>query len=167
MGMGGAMAKPWSRGLPWGWLLFGCCLPDLIDKPIYYIHSWTTGLKGAELGLFQGSRTLGHTGMLWLFVVAIGLFGSRAAAAVAMGMFTHLLLDFAADLIDYPWQESSSLQAFFFPLLKRSFAAMPYTDAGDHLSHLLGRSTVVVGEILGAILLTREWLKRRKHRTQA
>src|SRR4051812_43796707 len=37
----------------------GALLPDLIDKPLYYIPSWITGKRGAELGLIAGTHSFG------------------------------------------------------------------------------------------------------------
>lgn len=147
--------------MPWGWLLMGTCLPDLIDKPLYYIHSWASGLRGADLGLISGPRTLGHTAIFLVVFLAVGLAGNRRSAAVALGVATHLILDFIADRIDFPDRDSGTLRALLFPFWNQGFAVMPYDNLGDHLTHSYARITLVVGELMGGLLLWREWLQRK------
>src|ERR1041385_5467328 len=51
------------------WLfVLGTILPDLIDKPLYYIPSSITGKEGAALGIIAGTHSFGHT---LLFLVTL------------------------------------------------------------------------------------------------
>src|SRR6185312_7307809 len=94
LGIGLELARPWRRRLPVKPLLLGTLLPDLIDKPLYYGLAWATGRRGYAIGLISGTRTFGHT---VLFAAAIAAYAaarrSKAAAAVALGCATHLILD--------------------------------------------------------------------------
>jgi hypothetical protein len=167
LGIGSWLAKPWSKRLAGGWLLLGTCLPDIIDKPLYYVHSWVSGLRGADLGLIGGPRTLGHTGILLLILALTGLAGNRRSAAIALGVATHLLLDFISDRIEFPERDSGTLQALFFPFWSNGFAVMPYHNLGEHLTHSYARITLISGELLGALLLWREWVVHKVSKKKA
>ena len=41
----------------------GALLPDLIDKPLYYIPAWLTGRHGAAAGILSGTHLFAHTGL--------------------------------------------------------------------------------------------------------
>ncbi len=154
LGIGKTMAKPWSASLPLFWILVGCVLPDLIDKPLYYGLSWYTGLRGQDLGLISGTRTFGHTGILWALLVASG-FISKKARSVALGLSTHLILDFTTDALDGHLWDSSCALAFVFPALGVRFPVSPFDNLENHLSVLMHRASIIGGEIAGAYLLWR------------
>jgi inner membrane protein len=174
MGIGWKIAKPLSgateqQGLPMRWVLLGAILPDLIDKPVYYAASWITGLSGADIGLISGTRTFGHTALLLLVVLGLGFFSkSRAVAAIALGIATHILLDQLGDSIRavmiakgvrFDW-DSPKLAGLLWPAMGNRFPVLPYENAAGHLSTVL-RPHILVGEIVGGLILWSEWRKRK------
>lgn len=157
LGIGSQIARPLGKKLPWGAILLGTLLPDLIDKPLYY------GLKitGAGNELVSCTRAFGHTALLVLLVCGIAwIRHSRAFAGLALGMATHLALDGVQDaLLGIPTHESSSYLAALYPFTGH-FAGMPFHSLGEHLM-TGGTPIVFVAEIVGAFLLFREWRRRR------
>ncbi|MFI5363372.1 MAG: hypothetical protein ACHQ49_15500 [Elusimicrobiota bacterium] len=160
LGIGLETARPFRRGLPLKPLLLGTILPDLIDKPLYYGLSWTTGLRGAELGLISGTRTFGHT---LLFTAALaGLAAARRSkvvAALALGSAAHLLLDVVSDLCTH--SAVSPLRVLAWPLLGWRFPDYPYEGLGGHLHHFR-EPFFIYAELIGAALLLLEWRRRRR-----
>ena len=67
----------WNMLAKWRWLIAGCLLPDLIDKPLFYGLLW---LHGHPDPLISGSRSVGHTGLFLVSLLAIALLSRRAAA---------------------------------------------------------------------------------------
>jgi hypothetical protein len=159
-GIGLWAAKAVDRDPPLKSLLLGTLLPDLIDKPLYYGLSWATGRGGAALGVIAGTRTFGHTILLTAAVCAAGAARrSRALTAVSLGMATHLALDVLTDACVH--RGEFSLRAYAWPLLGWRFPAYPYGGLHEHLA--TGLSPFLLGaEALGAALLLREWLRRRR-----
>lgn len=169
LGIGAKIAAPLSRKLPYGWLLLGTVLPDLIDKPLYYGLSFVTGKVGYEIGLISCTRSVGHTGFFTLGVTSIALLQkSKPLAAVALGLSTHLFLD---GMQDY-WVrqvlkiagESSLAMAALFPFYpgyySAKFAEMPTTSLSAHLK--LGFQPIVwVTEALGLAILGWDYWKLR------
>ncbi len=157
LGIGSQIAKPLGRKLPWSAILLGTVLPDLIDKPLYYLHKFYVG----EAGLISCSRTFGHTALIVIFVSAVAWISrSRAVAGLTLGMATHLVLDGVQDaLMGIPTRESSSFLAALYPFTGH-FAEMPFHNFGEHLES--GSTPIVfIAEIVGAFLLVREWRRRR------
>ena len=112
LGFGSVLAHPWrDRGARWA-LLLGMLLPDIIDKPLYY----------ARLSdVFSCTRTVGHTGLLALALLVAGLLGRRRTlAALATGMFTHLLLDCVMDVV-VGSTDRSAIRAALWPFLGVDF----------------------------------------------
>lgn len=96
LGIGSFIAKPWRTGLPRRALLIGTLLPDLIDKPLYYLASAWSGEHG--YGIITGTRTFGHTAIFNLTLAsAMFLSKSKTLAALTLGVATHLLLDGIGD----------------------------------------------------------------------
>jgi hypothetical protein len=167
LGIGSKIAAPMSRKLPYGWLLLGTLLPDLIDKPLYYGMSLFTGDSGVDLGLISCTRTVGHTG---IFALSIALLAfarrSKTMAAIALGVASHLLLD---GLQDY-WArkflgvagESSLAMAALFPFFTGSFdprfAIMPGKSLGERLSSG-ALPFIAVSETLGLAILAWDYWK--------
>ena len=60
----------------------GALLPDLIDKPLYYIPAWVTGKEGAAAGILSGTHLFAHTG---LFLVVLTLAARADALPAAAG----------------------------------------------------------------------------------
>jgi hypothetical protein len=100
LGIGLKLVEPWNKGLSRRYILLGAILPDLIDKPLYYGLSLITGRSGAALGLFGGTRTVGHAAILTVAIAGLAsVRRSRLLAALSLGMASHLLLDGVGDLI--------------------------------------------------------------------
>ena len=161
LGIGAKIARPWTHGLKLRWVLLGTVLPDLIDKPLYYALSWTTGKRAAELGLLSCTRTLGHTGALLIAITLISvLVRSRAGAALAIGVATHLLLDNVGDRI-LGHLPSSAYMALIFPLRGFEFGIQPTHDWREHFLSQLNLYSLVT-ELLGFLCLTWGYWKKEK-----
>jgi hypothetical protein len=132
----------------------GALLPDLIDKPLYYIPSWITGKRGAELGLIAGTHSFGHTGLFLLsMTVAAALIRRPATRALAIGVATHLALDIVGLTMDK--------LTLFWPFLGWRFTPFQHRGLGEHLLTVLNPVTLA-GELAGgAIILWDMW--RRRH----
>lgn len=157
IGIGTWLARPWRRKLPWRPLAIGTLLPDLLDKPIYYGQVLLTGKHGAELGLFSGTRTFGHS-LFFLVILLLGarLAGSRVFLALAAGVATHLILDNYLEPFSV-FSIYSSRIALFFPAYGLVFPVAKHPGLGEHLlSHL--RLSDIMGECAGLLLLARERL---------
>src|SRR5438552_13741940 len=71
----------------------GALLPDLIDKPLYYIPAWVTGREAAGAGILSGTHLFAHTGLFLLALsVAALVTRSRPLRALAIGVATHCVL---------------------------------------------------------------------------
>lgn len=162
LGIGSALARPWWKRVPVSAVLFGTLLPDLIDKPVYYFPAWITGLRGAELGFFSGTRTAGHTLAFLAFLVAVGLIpGARRRwwLGAALGVATHLLLDNVLEPFA-PLTDTSSRIALLFPYYGWRFPIAPFRTAGAQLlAHL--SPLELTAEAAGLFLLGRLWRTRR------
>jgi hypothetical protein len=157
LGIGSKLVSPFSRGLPRRYLLLGTLLPDLIDKPLYYLLVLITGLRGAELGdrlLISGSRTIGHTTIVLLLLIAAAAWRrSRPLAAVCLGMITHLLLDAVWDHFG-PHRDpaNGAIVAILFPLFGARFPVAPFHDLGEHLGGLR-QPAILAAEVVGLLIL--------------
>jgi hypothetical protein len=162
LGIGLQIAKPFRRDRPLKPLLLGTLLPDLIDKPLYYGLSWATGREGRALGLISGTRTFGHTGLLTVSVAALAAARrSKALAALALGMATHLLLDAASDLITGP--ADFSLRVVLWPFMGRRFPVYAYSGLSEHLGRGF-EPFFLFAEIVGALILIAERRKSQDSR---
>src|SRR4051812_48147673 len=94
LGIGSKMISPWTKNLSRPMVLLGTLLPDLIDKPLYYLKVLFFGIESTTLPLISGSRTFAHTA---LFLIALSIVGivrrSRTLAAICLGVGTHFILD--------------------------------------------------------------------------
>jgi len=162
LGLGDALAAPVRRGLPRRWVLLGTVLPDLLDKPLYYGLSLATGRRGAELGLISGTRSFGHTWALAALVWAVGRArGSDRARALALGMATHPLLDFAADWAAWGWNSATGGSAALWPLTGWRFPVTPSAGLAEHLGGEL-QPVLLGAELIGLLLL---WRARGRERS--
>jgi len=165
-----------------GFLLLGCVLPDLIDKPLYHGLSWITGKSGAELGLISTTRTFGHTLVfLFLLFVLARWRKSPALLMIAVGTATHLFVDHVGDTIGhaifgspFPTQYdehgiSLNIVGLFWPFLGNRFPVFPFEHIMQHFD-FFRRPHIAVGEVLGLIFLwkdrvvrqtVRQWIKER------
>ncbi len=129
----------------------GALLPDLIDKPLFYGHFWLTGQR---TGLLSGTHLFGHTGLFLLALVAAALAArSLVLRALAIGVATHLALDFAGLSMD--------LGTLLWPLLGWAFPAYPFKNLGQHLTTVF-RPVTLAGELLGGAVLWWDWRKARR-----
>lgn len=172
LGIGSRIVKPFSRGLRLRFVLLGTLLPDLIDKPLYYSLSWSTGLTSDELGLISGTRTFGHTALLLLAISGVAVWRrSRILAAIALGVSSHLFLDMLGDYFSTSSELARSLQAIsadsngpgtlnaiLFPFLGFDFPDQPFLDADAHLQSF-NRMYIWLTEILGLSILSWEYWK--------
>jgi hypothetical protein len=148
-----------SRRDKWLFVL-GTVLPDLLDKPLYYIPSWLTGKEGAELGIIAGTHSFGHTLLFLVTLLAIwrGLRAkhpgpSVAVGALAMGVATHLALDTIGLTMDAP--------TAFWPFLGLQFTPFRHHGLGQHLMTVF-RPVTLAGELIGGALLAWDlWHHRR------
>jgi len=133
----------------------GTLLPDLIDKPLYYGHAWLTGTHGAGAGLLSGTHLFAHTG-LFLAVLALVAWAthSRPLRALAIGVTTHLALDFIGLSMDF--------RTLLWPLFGWHFPAYPFKSLGEHLGTFF-RPVTFAGELIGGAILWWDWrLGRRR-----
>ncbi|HVU51459.1 MAG TPA: zinc dependent phospholipase C family protein [Polyangia bacterium] len=135
----------------------GALLPDLIDKPLFYIPFWLSGRRGAALGLLSGTHLFAHTGLFLLgLVLAAVVTRSPRVRAVAIGVATHYLLDVVG--------LSMGLGTLLWPFLGWRFPVYPFANLGEHLTTILNPVTLA-GELLGGAVLCWDYLRARRRRT--
>jgi hypothetical protein len=152
LGIGRRLASPWKARLPAWPLMVGMLLPDLIDKPLYY----------ARISPYISStRTLGHTALFLALLCVYALARrSRTAAALAVGVVTHLLLDFFMETFDARGVHGS-WYAFGWPFVTEHFATLYVPTMAKHLETLWAWP-VIVAELAGMGLIGWEvWRGRR------
>ncbi|HEY2730794.1 MAG TPA: metal-dependent hydrolase [Polyangia bacterium] len=159
LGLGKKLAaRPYRRFSPVERRAFflGALLPDLIDKPLFYIPFWLTGRRSAAAGLLSGTHLFAHTG-LFLMALVIAALVTRSARlrAVAIGVSTHVGLDCVA--------LSMGLGTLLWPLFGWHFPAYPFRSLSQHLATILNPITLA-GELLGVAIL---WWDHRKARRLA
>ena len=160
VGIGTRLLFGLRRRLPAAWLAAGCLLPDLIDKPLFYGLLYGEGHADA---LIRGSRSVGHTALFLLALFALALATrSRWAWALAAGTVTHLFLDVLGELITGARQDASVWMAILYPAFDGRFPRAYFGSILEHLRLTAENVYVVIGEIVGAAILLRAWLRRRK-----
>jgi hypothetical protein len=160
VGIGTRLLFGLRERLPPRWLIFGCLLPDLIDKPLFYGLLWT---RGDPDSLISGSRSIGHSGLFLLALVALALVFRRATlAAVVAGVATHLVLDIAGELVVGAAPDASIWIAVFFPALGWRFPRAHFGSLLEHLRLSAENFYVIAGELLGGAILLSAWWRRRK-----
>jgi hypothetical protein len=154
VGIGPRLLGRVRERLPYRWLILGCLLPDLIDKPLYYF--------GPPWALITGSRTFGHTGLFLLALLA-GAVVSRAPAAWAVfaGVATHLVLDIVGELFTGADANSTIWLAVLFPLLGVRFPIAYFHDIFEHLMLSARSFYVIAGELIGLAILIYERARRQ------
>src|SRR3954471_1517203 len=149
-----------GRRLPVRWLVLGCLLPDLIDKPLFYALLWGEGHADA---LISGSRSVGHSGLFLLVLLAAALASRHPAAwAVVAGVATHLALDIGGELVTGADPQSSIWLAVLCPALGWRFPQAPFSSMLEHLRISAQNLYVVAGELIGGAILLHAWWKRRQ-----
>lgn len=135
--------------------LAGALLPDLIDKPLFYIPFLITGRRDTAGGMLSGTHLFGHTGLFLIaLMVAARLKRSAPLRALAIGVVTHLALDFVG--------LSLSVGVLLWPLLGWQFPAYPFKNLGHHLATVLNPVTLAGELVGGALLLWDFWRARRR-----
>jgi hypothetical protein len=129
----------------------GTLLPDLIDKPLFYVPFWLTGRRGAIL---SGTHLFAHTALFLLALAAAArLARSPRLRAAAIGVATHFVLDCVG--------LSMGLGTLLWPLFGWQFPAYPFRNLGQHLTTILNPVTLA-GELLGAAILLWDWRRARR-----
>ncbi|HLK88556.1 MAG TPA: zinc dependent phospholipase C family protein [Polyangia bacterium] len=129
----------------------GALLPDLVDKPLFYIPFWLTGRRGAWL---SGTHLFAHTGLFLLALVLVArVTRSPRARALAIGVATHFVLDCVG--------LSMGLSTLLWPFLGLRFPAFPFANLGQHLATVLNPITLA-GEVLGGAILWWDWRRARR-----
>jgi hypothetical protein len=149
-------ARPFRRFSPVERRAFfvGALLPDLIDKPLYYVPAWLTGRHGAAAGILSGTHLFAHTGLFLLLLAVAGLITrSRPLEALAIGVATHLVLDFVG--------LSMNLGTLLWPLFGWRFPTYPFRSLGEHLVTIFNPITFI-GEVLGAAILGWDYRQARR-----
>jgi hypothetical protein len=131
----------------------GALLPDLIDKPLFYVPFWLTGGR-SEMGIFSGTHLWAHTA-LFLLALAVAAVATRSLVvrAVAVGVATHLVLDFVT--------LSINLGTLLWPLFGWRFPVFPFRNVGQHLAQIT-KPITLAGEVIGGAILWWDWRKRRR-----
>jgi LexA-binding, inner membrane-associated putative hydrolase len=139
--------------------LCGALLPDLIDKPLFYVPFWLTGKQGPASGILSGTHLFAHTGLFLAVLFVAGLIAhSRALRALAIGVATHLVLDVVG--------LSVGLVTLLWPLFGWRFPAYPFKSLGQHLGTILNPITLT-GELLGAAILWSDYRRARRQHVPA
>jgi hypothetical protein len=158
-GIGSRMLGPLRRLLPARFVFLGCLLPDLIDKPLFYGLLW---MRGHADPLFCGTRTIGHSGLFLLALLALAaVTRSRAAWAVVAGVITHLLLDIGGEVFGGADPESSIWLAIFFPRFGARFPVAQFASLYEHLRISAQSAYYIAGEIVGGAILLGAFVRRR------
>lgn len=160
VGIGTRLLAGLRRRLPARWLILGCLVPDLIDKPLFYGLLWA---EGHADGLIRGSRSVGHSGLFLLAALAMAAVSrSPAAWAVAAGMITHLALDIGGEVAIGSAPDSSIWLAIFYPAFDGRFPRANFGSLLEHLKLSAENVYVLLGEAAGGAILLRAWWQRRK-----
>lgn len=149
-------ARPFRRFSPVDKRAFfvGALLPDLIDKPLYYIPAWVTGRHGTAAGILSGTHLFAHTGLFLAVLAVAGLLTrSRPLKALAIGVATHLALDGVG--LSMNWG------TLLWPLFGWHFPTYPFKNLTEHLWTIFNPVTFL-GEVLGAAILWSDYRKTRR-----
>jgi hypothetical protein len=112
--------------LQFRWILLGTLLPDLIDKPVFFLLSHYFHEAGWE----AGKRGFAHTLVFLALLGAISSWRrSQAWWAITAGAATHLVLDVISKSTEGTSTAVGSLQVLFWPLAGWSF---PMLSHGMH-----------------------------------
>ena len=151
LGFGHQLASPWRQRLPAVPLALGMLLPDIIDKPLYYARF---------SDVISSTRTFGHSGLLWIVFLLLGwAIGRRWPIALAVGMITHIILDFTLDLLAASDPRITWL-ALTWPLNGAAFGKLYIASLAEHTSRLFSGWTLAA-EVLGLGLVIRDYRTAR------
>jgi membrane-bound metal-dependent hydrolase YbcI (DUF457 family) len=149
LGIGSAMTRLFPVKLPFRWILVGTVLPDLIDKPIFFLLS----RRFPDAGWEAGKRGFAHTLVFLLLLATL----SRAKKsptlwAVTAGTATHLVLDLISKSSEGSSTALASLRVLFWPIAGWSFPT---------LSHGMHGIEIWTFELIGLGLLVLQCSIRR------
>jgi branched-subunit amino acid transport protein AzlD len=123
LGIGSAIARVLPVKLPFGWVLLGTILPDLIDKPIFFLLSRCF----PEAGWEAGKRGFAHTLMFLLLLAALSRWRkSLILWAVTAGTATHLVLDVISKSTEGGATALGSLRVLFWPFAGWAFPTLSH-----------------------------------------
>lgn len=165
LGIGQRLANLGNK-LPIEPVMLGTLLPDLIDKPLYYVPALLTGKHGVELGLLSGTRSVAHSLLFLACILLVAVIPGRRRRwwlALAAGVASHLLLDNFLE----PWSPLtpySSRIALLFPYYGTQFPIAIHRTVGEHF-YLHLNPLELVAEGIGAALLIQLW-RGKKGRTR-
>ena len=160
VGIGPRLLLGLRKRLPARWVILGCLLPDLVDKPLFYGLLWAEGHADA---LIRGSRSIGHSGLFLLALVALAVAARRGWAwALLAGAVTHLALDVLGELFTGAAPDSSIWMAILYPAFDGRFPRARFGSLLEHLRLSAENVYVIIGEIVGAAILLTAWWQRRK-----
>lgn len=149
LGIGSAVIRLSPAKFRMRWVLFGTLLPDLIDKPAFFLLSRCFHEAGSE----AGKRGFAHTLVFLALLAGISAIRkSPAFRAVAAGTATHLALDVLSKCTEGSSTAIGSLRVLFWPLAGWSFPT---------LSHGMHGSEIWMLELMGLGLLLLQLLTRR------
>ena len=153
LGIGSAITQLCPVKFPLRWVLVGTVLPDLIDKPAYFLLSHYFHEAGWE----AGKRGFAHTLVFLALLAVISLVRkSPALWAVTAGTATHLVLDVISKSTAGSSTALGSLQVLLWPLAGWSFPT---------LSHGMHGIEIWIFEAAGLGLLVRQFALRYRARS--
>ena len=168
LGIGSKLVQPvmggkGPAGLPRRWMLLGTLLPDLMDKPLYWGLVIFTHRQAPMLEWIRGTRAFGHTALFLLLLTLFAMLRrSKAAAALAIGVASHLLLDHISD--HFVWNTGMAIRysELVWPAFGWEFPSSPYKNLGAHAWHIF-QPFLFGAELVGGSLLAWDyWIA--KHR---
>ncbi|HEY4341565.1 MAG TPA: metal-dependent hydrolase [Steroidobacteraceae bacterium] len=141
LGIGSALTRVCPVKLPFRWVLFGTLLPDLIDKPVFFL----LGHYFHQAGWDAGKRGIAHTLLFFALLAAISqVRKSPTLWAITAGTATHLILDVISKSTEGSATALGSLRVLIWPLAGWSFPT---------LSHGMHGIEILIFEVLGLGLL--------------
>jgi len=150
LGIGGTVARLGPAKWPFPWVLLGTVLPDLIDKPAFFLLS----RYFHEAGWEAGKRGFAHTLVFLALLAAIATVRkSPTVWAVTAGTATHLALDVISKSTEGSATALGSLRVLFWPLAGWSFPT---------LSHGMHGVEIWIFEMAGLGLLVLQFALRRQ-----
>ena len=179
--IGDAISKDLSSKTPWShsrktelflFLMIGCLLPDLIDKPLHFLS-----IKiNSKTIFFAGDRSITHTVMIIAIFFGFSIStGSLRLKMLAIGVFSHLLLDVVGDTSHWIWfrtdayptppfyWSSPKLQTYFWPFVTQDFPSSSQVSVTDYWRGLLS-PPLIAWEVVGAAFLARKALALSRSR---
>ena len=97
--------------------------------------------------------SLGHTGILLFLVAGLSITkGSARGIALSLGIVSHLILDVMGDSLEL-FDQSATVQAILFPLLRSGFSAYKPVSAVSQVSLSIRSYYIWTSEIAGLVLL--------------